>query len=293
MAPLRAVLRSIPEEWVEKDWLSMAAVPMQLSLGLFGRLFMYRIVEPSAMILVNFALLFLELAFRLTVSHRDKFYSRILGCMPQSVIKSWFGQKHNVKFRCDNLIGEMALEYYCMFAMFVQQFALVRRTNPEEASNAGHGERSRSQLLTTQKQLLTTQVSARSGSGTPRLYQFGCSSVLKIAFLISVCLRYFVVFCSGQKPALRVFLGIIFANLVLQFVLELACDTICMYVEVNKQKAPLVKAWEGRKRTWPFVFAMMTGVAGPVIMIGLTMGTCAMKHPDTGDVMWMICPAKV
>ena len=150
MAPLRAVLRSIPEEWVEKDWLSMAAVPMQLSLGLFGRLFMYRIVEPSAMILVNFALLFLELAFRLTVSHRDKFYSRILGCMPQSVIKSWFGQKHNVKFRCDNLIGEMALEYYCMFAMFVQQFALVRRTNPEEASNAGHGERSRLQLLATQ-----------------------------------------------------------------------------------------------------------------------------------------------
>ena len=147
MAPLRAVLRSIPEEWVDKDWLSMAAVPMQLSLGLFGRLFMYRIVEPSAMILVNFALLFLELAFRLTVSHRDKFYSRILGCMPQSVIKSWFGQKHNVKFRCDNLIGEMALEYYCMFAMFVQQFVLVRRTNPEEASNAGHGERSRLPLL--------------------------------------------------------------------------------------------------------------------------------------------------
>ena len=66
-----------------------------------------------------------------------------------------------------------------------------------------------------------------------------------------------------------------------------------MYVEVNKQKAPLVKAWEGRKRTWPFVFAMMTGVAGPVIMIGLMMGTCAMKHPDTGDVMWMSCPAEV
>jgi len=220
MAPQRAVLRSIPEEWVDKDWLSMAMVPLMLTFGLFGRLFMFRIVEPWAMIVVNFALLFVELGLRLTVSHRDKFYARALGCMPQSTIKSWFGQKHNVKFRCDNLISEMALEYYAMFSMFVQQFVLVRRQNPDEQSNA----------------------------------------------------------------------GIIFANLVLQFVLELACDTICMYVEVNKQKAPLVKAWEGRKRTWPFVFVLMVACVGPLLMIGLIMGTCALKHPDTGELMWMICP---
>ena len=147
MAPQRAVLRSIPEEWVDKDWLSMAMVPLQLTFGLFGHLFMFRIVEPWAMIVVNFALLFVELGLRLTVSHRDKFYARALGCMPQSTIKSWFGQKHNVKFRCDNLIGEMALEYYAMFSMFVQQFVLVRRQNPDEQSNAGDGECSRSHLL--------------------------------------------------------------------------------------------------------------------------------------------------
>ena len=91
-------------------------------------------------------------------------------------------------------------------------------------------------------------------------------------------------------PARRGASGIIFANLVLQFVLELACDTNCMYVEVNKQKAPLVKAWEGRKRTWPFVFVLMVACVGPLLMIGLIMGTCALKHPDTGELMWMICP---
>ena len=157
-APLRALLRSIPEEWADKDWLSMAMVPMQLTFGMLGRLFMFRMTEPWAMVVCNFALLFLELGFRLSVSHRDKFYARMLGCMPQSVIKSWFGQKHNVKFRCDNLIGEMCLEYYAMFSMFVQQFVLIRVQNPDAQSNA----------------------------------------------------------------------GVVFANLILQFVLELACDTICM-----------------------------------------------------------------
>ena len=62
------------------------------------------------------------------------------------------------------------------------------------------------------------------------------------------------------------------------------------YVEVNKQKAPIVKAWEGRKRTWPFVFVLMVACVGPLLMIGLIMGTCALKHPDTGELMWMICP---
>ena len=62
------------------------------------------------------------------------------------------------------------------------------------------------------------------------------------------------------------------------------------YVEVNKQKAPIVKAWEGRKRTWPWVFMLVVFCNGPYLMLGLAMGTCAMRHPDTAKLLWTTCP---
>ena len=55
-----------------------------------------------------------------------------------SKIKSRFGQKHNVKFRCDNLINELIVEYYCMLIVFVQ-CALTRRatTDPDAPPSGG------------------------------------------------------------------------------------------------------------------------------------------------------------
>ena len=51
-----------------------------------------------------------------------------------------------------------------------------------------------------------------------------------------------------------------------------------------------MKAWEGRKRTWPWVFMLVVFCNGPYLMLGLAMGTCAMRHPDTAKLLWTTCP---
>merc|ERR1711981_361683 len=99
--------------------------------------FQYKIIDPVQMTICNFALFFVEMLFRLTVAHRDRAYARVLTCMSHAGVKQLFGQKNNVKFRCDNLCNEMMIEYVAMFCMFTQCAYLSRSANPESDAAMG------------------------------------------------------------------------------------------------------------------------------------------------------------
>merc|ERR1711869_93549 len=131
MAPTRMMLRSIPDDWANKYGLTFAMIPQMLMFCVLGRVFQYNITDPGLMTVCNFGLFFVEMLFRLTVAHRDRAYARALACMSHSGVKQLFGQKNNVKFRCDNLCNEMMLEYYAMFAIFTQNALLSKKANPE------------------------------------------------------------------------------------------------------------------------------------------------------------------
>ena len=72
----------------------------------------FQIIDPTDMIVCNFVLFGLELAFRLSVAHRDRFYARMLGCMSAMDVKHLFTQRSNVKFRCDNLVTHAEFPTY-------------------------------------------------------------------------------------------------------------------------------------------------------------------------------------
>jgi len=131
LAPTRFLLRGIPDTWANKYGLSFSMFPLMLAFIITGRVFQYKIIDPLQMTICNFALFGVEMLFRLTVAHRDRAYARALACMSHSGVKQLFGQKNNVKFRCDNLCNEMMLEYYAMFAIFTQNALLSKKANPE------------------------------------------------------------------------------------------------------------------------------------------------------------------
>ena len=133
----RALLRSIPEEYADKSGLAFGMIPCVVGMGVIGRLFQYRIVDPVQMFICNFALFAVEILFRLSVGYRDRFYARVVFCMSSAGIKDWFGQKHNVKFRCDNLINELIVEYFCMLIVFVQCVLTRRVTDDPDAPPSG------------------------------------------------------------------------------------------------------------------------------------------------------------
>lgn len=137
MAPLRYILRGIPDEWANKYGLSFATIPCMIVSVIMGRMFQYKIVDPLQMTICNFALFGVEMLFRLTVAHRDRAYARALACMSHAGVKQLFGQKNNVKFRCDNLCNEMMIEYVAMFAIFTQNAILNKKTNPEGDGTLG------------------------------------------------------------------------------------------------------------------------------------------------------------
>jgi hypothetical protein len=219
LAPCRAALRGISDDWVDKAGLAFAMIPPIICLSTLGRLFQYKIIDPTDMIVCNFVLFGLELAFRLSVAHRDRFYARMLGCMSAMDVKHLFTQRSNVKFRCDNLVNEMVIEYWSMFVMFFQAFLLNRMADPGAPSNK----------------------------------------------------------------------GILLANFFLQFFLELICDTVCLYVEDTKLKAPVVKAWMGRKQHYPLILAAIVMSTGMYSMTGPLYSVCPMRHPETGSFMGITC----
>lgn len=137
MAPTRMMLRSIPDDWANKYGLTFAMIPQMLMFCVLGRVFQYKITDPGLMTVCNFGLFFVEMLFRLTVAHRDRAYARALACMSHAGVKQLFGQKNNVKFRCDNLCNEMLIEYFAMFAVFTQMSYVRKTTNPDEPFDMG------------------------------------------------------------------------------------------------------------------------------------------------------------
>jgi len=137
MAPTRMMLRSIPEEWANKYGLTFAMIPEMIFFCILGRMFQFKITEPGLMMICNFGLFFIEMLFRLTVAHRDRAYARALACMSHARVKTLFGQKNNVKFRCDNLCNEMLIEYFAMFAVFTLMSLVRKTTNPAEPFDMG------------------------------------------------------------------------------------------------------------------------------------------------------------
>merc|ERR1719178_527742 len=111
--------------------------PLMLAFIITGRVFQYKIIDPLQMTICNFALFGVEMLFRLTVAHRDRAYARALACMSHSGVKQLFGQKNNVKFRCDNLCNEMMIEYVAMFAIFTLMSLVRKTTNPAEPFDMG------------------------------------------------------------------------------------------------------------------------------------------------------------
>merc|ERR1712139_328818 len=218
-APIRAFLRGIPEEWADKAGVAYAMIPVSVCLAGLGRFFQYKILDTTDILLCNIFLFVIEILFRVSVAHRDRFYARMLGCMSSTAVKNFFSQKSNVKFRCDNLINEMAVEYWTMCVIFIQTYGLNRVTNPSVGSNGG--------------------------------------------------------------PLLL--------NFFLQFFLELVCDTVCLYIEDNKLKAPVMKAWMGRKKHYPFLFSAFTIGFGMYVIIGPLWSVCPMRHPETGAFMGVSC----
>jgi len=217
-APMRMILRSIPEEWADKSGLSFAMVPMAVGLGLLGRIWQYKIVDPFQMTVCNFALFGVELLMRCSVGHRDRLYARTLACMKTTSVKQLFGQKNNVKFRCDNLINEMIIEYFAMFAIFCQNLYLNKAANP----------------------------------ASPTGFQ------------------------------------ILLLNLVMQVVIELLCDTVSLYIEIQKLKAPVVQAWRGRKASYPFFLVLILGVPAMYPLLSPLLGLCAIRDPAK-NLMWTQC----
>jgi hypothetical protein len=84
--------------------------------------------------------------------------------------------------------------------------------------------------------------------------------------------------------------SVILANLILQLFLELICDTVCLYVEDTRLKAPILKAWMGRKKQYPLIFAGFVMGAGMYATISPLWSVCPMRHPD-GTFMGVTCAA--
>lgn len=112
-------------------------IPEMIFFCILGRMFQFKITEPGLMMICNFGLFFIEMLFRLTVAHRDRAYARALACMSHARVKTLFGQKNNVKFRCDNLCNEMLIEYFAMFAVFTLMSLVRKTTNPAEPFDMG------------------------------------------------------------------------------------------------------------------------------------------------------------
>lgn len=219
MAPTRMMLRSIPDDWADKYGLTFAMIPQMLVFCVIGRMFQYLITDPALMVVCNFGLFFVEMLFRLTVAHRDRAYARALACMSHAGVKQLFGQKNNVKFRCDNLCNEMLIEYFAMFAVFTQMSYVRKTTNPAEPFDV----------------------------------------------------------------------GMLVLNLVMQVVLEGLCDSVCLYIEIVKLKAPVMNAWKGRRASYPIVWGTLVISVGFYVLISGMMTSCAMLSQGTQQLIWVNC----
>jgi hypothetical protein len=220
MTVIRMTLRSIPADCgVDKGGIALACVPLKTGAVFPGRFIMFSLKDPSMILLCNVGLVFIELTARCSIGWRDRMVTRIFSCCNSAKVGAIFGDLDHQKFRANNTVSGMMIEYVAMVFGFIG--AILMRTAEDPAN----------------------------------------------------------------MPTVE---GLVL-NLLSGLVLELVCDAVSLWVEVNKLKLPIIAAWKARSQHFVWAFpAIVCSICAMLCTTLLEGYFCPMRLEDK-TVAWLYC----